>query len=177
MPSENSVYRKMQVVLEVTKSVRVNTLKELCMEIRGRKYPNFETLQYDQAQDETVRRQSDRVIRRTVGLCYTLDIIGDDGRLTKEGRQALMKARFDSIISSQIRSFLKREGVRLSNLNSIILEGLQSSPPILPTSRELWTASGSEISRSVFSRMLTLLAQCGGAQSSQKKIYLHIKLK
>ncbi len=177
MPSENSVYRKIQVVLDVAKSVRVNTLEELRREIRGRKYPNFETLQYDQAQDDSVRRQSDRVIQRTVGICCALSIIGAEGRLTKEGRQALMKARFDNTIASQIRSFLKREGVRLSNLNSIIFEDLQSSPPILPTSRELWTASGSEISCSVFSRMLTLLAQCGGAQSSQKKIYLHVESK
>jgi len=177
MPSENSVYRKIQVIIDVAKSVRVNTLKELHMEIKGRKYSNFETWQYDQATDDRVRRQSDRVIRRTMDLCYTLDIIGDDGRLTKEGRQALTKARFDNTIASQIRSFLKREGIRLSNLNSIILEGLQSSPPILPTSRELWTASSSEISCSVFSRMLTLLAQCGGAESSQRKIYLHIKVK
>ncbi len=177
MPSENSVYRKMQVVLEIAKSVTVNTLEQLRREIRGSKRPNFETDQYDQAQDTFVPRQSDRVIQRTVGLCFTLELIGSDGRLTKEGRQSLVRARFDNVVASQIRSFLRREGISFSDLNKVILEDLHSNPPVLPTSRELWEAVDADISYSNFSRMLTLLAQCGGAKSSQRKIYLHISSK
>jgi len=175
MPSENSVYRKMQVVLDIAKSVTVNTLEELRREIKGRKRPNFETDQYDQAQDKFVPRQSDRVIRRTVGLCHVLNLIGSDGHLTKEGRQSLI--RFDNVVANQIRSFLHREGIIFSDLNKVILEDLHSNPPVLPTSRELWETVDADISYSNFSRMLTLLVQCGGAKSSQRKIYLHISSK
>jgi len=165
----------MQVVLDIAKSVTVNTLEELRREIKGRKRPNFETDQYDQAQDKFVPRQSDRVIRRTVGLCHVLNLIGSDGHLTKEGRQSLI--RFDNVVANQIRSFLHREGIIFSDLNKVILEDLHSNPPVLPTSRELWETVDADISYSNFSRMLTLLVQCGGAKSSQRKIYLHISSK
>lgn len=177
MPSENSVYRKIQVVLDIAKSVTVNTLEELRREIKGRKRPNFETDQYDQAHDIFAPRQSDRVIRRTVTLCHVLELIGSDGHLTKEGRQALMKARFDNVVANQIHLFLRREGISFSDLNKVILEDLHSNPPVLPTSRELWETVDADISYSNFSRMLTLLVQCGGAMSSQRKIYLHISSK
>lgn len=177
MPSENSVYRKIQVVLDVAKSVNVTTIEELRNQIKSLKYPNFETPQFDQERDTFVRRQSDRVIRRIVAFCHIIGLIGSDGRLTKEGREALQRARFDDVVAAQIRSFLSREAVNLGDLNRSILENLQSSPPVLPTCNEIWTATGTEISYSIFSRMLTLLAQSGGAQSSQKKIYLHIDTK
>ena len=177
MPSENSVYRKMQVVLEIAKSVTVNTLEQLRREIKGSKRPNFETDQYDKNRDEFVPQQSERVIRRTVAFCHALNLIDSDGHLTKEGRQALMKARFDNVVASQIRSFLRREGIIFSDLNKVILEDLHSNPPVLPTSRELWETVDADISYSNFSRMLTLLVQCGGAKSSQRKIYLHISSK
>lgn len=177
MPSENSVYRKIQVVLDVVKSVDINTIEELHREIRGRKYPNFETPQYSQEKDTFIIRQSDRVIRRIITFCRILGLIGPDGHLTKEGRRALPKIQFDDVIAAQIRFLLHHKSVNLSDLNRIILESLQSNPPVLPTSKELWTAVSGEINYSIFSRMLTLLAQCGRAQSSQKKIYLHIHSK
>lgn len=177
MPSEKSVYRKIQVVLNTAKSVKVNTLEGLHAEIRARKQPNFLTRQYDREQDTVVDDISDRAIRRTLSVCLLLELIGPDGRLTKEGRQALRSVRFDNVIASQIRLFLRREGIIFSDLNKVILEDLHSNPPVLPTSRELWEAVDSDISISNFSRMLTLLSLCGGAQSSQKKIYLHIESK
>ena len=175
MPSENSVYRKMQVVLEITKSVTVNTLEQLRREIKGSKRPNFETDQYNKDKDKFIRQQSERVIRRTVAFCHDLNLIGPDGHLTKEGRQSLI--RFDNVVANQIRSFLRREGIIFSDLNKVILEDLHSNPPVLPTSRELWETVDADISYSNFSRMLTLLVQCGGAMSSQRKIYLHISSK
>ena len=177
MPSEKSVYRKIQVVLDTAKSVQVNTLEDLRAEIRARKQPNFLTRQFDREQDTFVPDISDRSIRRTLVVCLLLELIGPDGRLTKEGRQALRILRFDDVVANQIRSFLRREGIIFSNLNKVIIEDLHSNPPVLPTSRELWEAVDADISYSNFSRMLILLAQCGGAKSSQRKIYLRIEVR
>lgn len=174
MPSEYSIYRKIQVVLDVAKSVEVATSEALREHILKRKYTNFETRQYEREKDDFVLKQSERVIRRTVAFCHILGLIGSDGHLTEEGRNAVRKAKFDKIIAAQIRLFLHRKEVNLSDLNNIILDSLKSDPPILPTCKELWNAIGGRINYSSFSRMLTLLSQSGGALSSQKKIYLLI---
>jgi hypothetical protein len=171
------VYRKIQVVLDTAKSVKVSTLEELHSEILSRKQPNFLTRRYDRERDTFATDISNRVIRRTLSTCVVLGLIGPDGRLTKEGRQALRSVRFDSVVANQVRSFLRREGIIFSDINKVILEDLHSNPPVLPTSRELWETVDADISYSNFSRMLTLLVQCGGAESSQRKIYLHISPK
>jgi hypothetical protein len=167
----------MQMVLEVAKSAKVGSLKELRSEIKGRRYPNFETMQYDDAKDTFVPRQSERVIRRTVKFCQILHLIESDGHLTQEGRDALVRVRFEHVVAGQIRSFLGRGGIRCSYLNTVIRESLHSDPPVLPTSKELWTKLGGQTRYAVFSMMLSLLTQCGGAVSSQRKIYLNVESK
>jgi hypothetical protein len=100
--------------------------------------------------------------------------VGADGGLTEIGRKALHKKQFDGLVAGQIRSFLKKAGVNLMELNQIIQNHLKADPPVLPTCKEIWVATANQVSYPTFSRMLTLLAQCGGAHSSQKKIYLNI---
>lgn len=175
MPSEKSIYIKIQKVLDVAKSVKVSTRKDLADKIMDQGLPNFITLQYNREEDTFKPKTSKRVIRSILALCKTLGLIEEDGNLTDEGRKALLRTQYDQVIVSRIRSHLRRSSVNFKELNKIILENLKSNPPILPTTKEIWSAIDSEISYSLFSRILTLLAQCGGAKSSQKKIYLHIK--
>lgn len=174
MPSEFSVYRKIQLVLDVANSVEVDTIAELRDEIEGLKPDNFLTRHYDPDRDKFVAGISERSIRHTVDFCQRLHLIDESGGLTKAGRQALNKTQFEKVVATQIRAFLKREGFSFDAFNKIITKNLRRDPPILTTCKELWEEIGDDTSYSVFSRMLSLLAQCGGAQSSQKKIYLHI---
>jgi NTP pyrophosphatase (non-canonical NTP hydrolase) len=175
MPGESSLYRKIQVVLEVAKSVRVETAAELRDEVGGVKPDNFLTRQYDHNKDAFVAKISETSIRRAVDFCQRLGLIEETGELTDAGRQALRKTQFDRVIASQARDYLHHAGISLAKINRTISSNLRSDPPVLSTSRELWLASGSKVNYSIFSRMLTLLSECGGAHSSQKKIYLHVE--
>ncbi len=174
MASENSIYRKIQIVLDIAVSAKVASIGDLQAEIRDRRPPNFITKKYDSQRDIPVTDVSDRSIRRTVGFCYLLGLLSSDGSLTEAGRQAVRRTLFNGIVAGQVRSYLIKGGINLFELNKIILNNLQCNPPVLPTCRELWGATTSQIHYPVFLRMMTLLAQCGAAHSSQKKIYLHI---
>ncbi|MFH1009458.1 MAG: hypothetical protein V1800_18430 [Candidatus Latescibacterota bacterium] len=174
MATEQSLYRKIQLVLEVAQSVRATTLTELHKEIEERELPNFLTYQYDEVKDEFSWRQSAKVIRKTVRLCCRLGLLNSDGRHTPVGRQALRRTRYDKILGQQARLVLERHQVVLSDLNPIIQSSLQSDPPVLPTAIQLWEAVKPDVGKADFSRLLTLLSNCGAAESSQKKIYLHI---
>jgi len=174
VPAENSLYRKIQVLLEVAISVKVSSLKDLQKEVKSRRPPNFLTKKYDIKIDSFVTDVSERSIMRTTNFCFRLGLVGADGSLTEIGRKALNKKQFNGIVAHQIRTFLTKQKFNLSDLNKIIHRYLKADPPLLPTSKEIWIATGNQIGYPTFSRMLTLLAQCGGAHSSQKKIYLQI---
>ena len=174
MPSETSVYKKIYIVLSTAQSVPVSSIGDLREKIDARKSPTFETRQYDPRRDTFVRKQSERSIRKTVHLCRDLGLLEEDGHLSRAGRHALEAGRFDRVIVRQVRVFCEARGVRLEELNDLIKESLHADPPVLPTSRELCNATGTKIRQAAFSRMLTLLAQCGGAESSQRKVYLRI---
>lgn len=132
------------------------------------------TRQYDSEGDTFITDISDRVIRRMIDLCRLLNLIESNGELTDHGREALRKTRYDDVIASQVRAYLRHSGISLPQINEIIAKTLQSNPPDMPTPKQIWTTVGNGINYSNFSRMLTLLAHCGEAKSSQKKIYLHI---
>jgi hypothetical protein len=172
MPSERSIYRKIQEVLEVAKSVKVSSIAELRAHVANQQGDVFKTLQYDSDIDKMVRRVSVVVIRHAVKMCRFLDLVDDGGTLTDTGRAALRKTRFHKVIADQVRLRLHEQGVNLSHLNRLIVGAFRKSPPVLPTVQILWEAEGGDMARGLFTRFLTLLAHCGCAQSSQRKIYL-----
>jgi hypothetical protein len=174
MPSERSLYRKIQLALDVAKSVTIDSLKELATEIESGELPSFNTLQYDRERDEFIPRQSTTSIRRVLRLCLRLNLLDDDGRLTANGRSALRKAKFDSVLSSQVVRDLEQNGVNLGKINALIRSKLKADPPILPTAAELWESIQPELTPSDFSGLLTLLVNCGAAESSQRRIFLRI---
>ena len=175
MASSRSIYRKIQEVLDFAKSIDVKTAAQLRSEIESTEPQIFKTNQYDRESDAFVPRISQRVIRNTVNMCELLDLIGVDGGLTDLGREALRKNRFDKVLSSQVRLKLRTKGVTLAEINRVIITSLQAKPPIMPTCARIWESCGGTMSYSLFWRLLTLLANCGAAESSQKKIYLHIQ--
>jgi len=175
MPSEYSLYRKIQVALEITKALRVESWVDIKERILSQAPPNFVTKQYDIKHDVRVEQVSERSIRRTVSICRALQLIDDSGDLTPAGRQALRQSTFDRILAEQVNSFLREKGVQVSTLNKLINKSLRSTPVIMPTAMELWEHGGRDIPLLLFSQMLTLLSQCGGAESSQRKVYLEFR--
>lgn len=174
MASETSLYEKIKKVLDVAKASKVANIKELHNEIRGQNLTNFLTRRYNEEKDSFVISISDKSIDRVLRLCKLLHLIDQDGHLTQMGRAAIRKGQFDSVITDQACTVLQRAGIELSELNNTIIEKLQSNPPIIPTCREIWSDLGLNIKYTDFSTILTLLAQCGGAESVQKKFYLRI---
>lgn len=175
MPSEVSLYRKIQVVLDVAKSIKPNSIDELREEIKSQGYTNFLARKYDSEKDDFIQFISDRSIRRTIAFCLTLDLIGTDGSLSKQGRKAVDRTKFDKTVAGQIRDLLEGSEIHLPAFNKIILNKLRSNPPVLPTCKELWAEIETKMSYSKFSRLMTILVHCGGARSSQAKIYLQIE--
>jgi hypothetical protein len=176
MPSDRSLYRKIEVALDIAKSVSVASMDELQSEIHGRKPSLFFSLQYNRTKDEFSEHISDRVIHKTLNMCRLLGLLADNGTLTPAGREALRKPRFPTVIAQMVRQFLRARDINFSKLNELIRKHLQATPPVLPTSEELWKASGTTISKGTFARMLTLLANCGAAQSAQRRIYLRFEI-
>ena len=178
MPSKLSLYRKIQEVLAVARSHRPNSIEELVEIVMANPADMFRTMQYDPKRDEMTSQVSLRVIRATINMCTYLELIDTsmdrEGRLTAIGREAVRRTRFDAVVAARIRSRMKESGVSLVKINQQISECLKSSPPVLPTARALWETWVGELGRGRFNRLLTLLAYCGDAESSQNKIYLHI---
>ena len=154
----------------------VASVDELRREILGRKPSLFFSRHYNPDTDRFDEEVSDRVIRKTLGTCRVLGLLSEDGSLTSAGREGLRKTRFDAVIASAVRKFLDEREIQLSKLNEVIRKRLQASPPVLPTSEELWQASETEMSKGTFARMLTLLAHTGAVQSAQRRIYLRFKI-
>jgi hypothetical protein len=175
MASDRSLYRKIEVVLDIAKSVSVASLAELRLEILGRKPSLFFSRQYDQDTDRFNEDISERITRKTLNICRVLGLLADDGSLTSAGREALRKTRFDAVIANSVRKYLRERDVNLGSLNEIIRKQFQASPPVLPTSEALWQATGTAMSKGTFGRMLTLLAHCGAARSAQRRIYLRFE--
>jgi hypothetical protein len=172
MPSEYSLYRKIQVVLDIAKAAQLGSWVELKTQIISQRPPNFLTRQYDVKHDTMVQEVSERSIRKTVNVCRALGFIDDRGDLTAAGRKAVRQAQFDKALAERVREFLREKRVKMSMLNDLVQKSLRSRPVIMPTAAQLWEASDSGMSLLLFSQMLTLLSQCGGADSSQRKVYL-----
>ena len=86
----------------------------------------------------------------------------------------MVRGRLEAVIAERIRLALKDGEVDLGKVNKAIRQLLRSDPPNLPTASELWSECGGQLSQADFSFLLGLLAQCGGAVTSRKKIYLSI---
>jgi len=85
VPSERSLFRKIQTVVEVARSVKVSNLEDLCQEIEQRGPTMFNVSRYDDEQDTFVSRISLPAIRRAVVLCEALNLLASDGSLTPQG--------------------------------------------------------------------------------------------
>ena len=174
MASEKSLYRKIQETLETTRSVDVSSIHELREAIEKREPHVFQTFQYDAERDEMTTRVSARVIRQTVNMCSVLGSIDTTGSLTEAGREALRKNKYNEVLAERVTALLRQQGVKVSALNQAIARCLEARPPVLPTTREIWSAAANGFPLGRFAKLLTLLAHCGYAKHSQQRLYLHV---
>ena len=175
MPNEFSIYRKIQAVLDVAKSVNVINVAALSSEIYVRGLSNFLARRFEKKKDKYVDYISSASIARAVKFCLLLNLIDLSGKLTRNGRDALHGEGFDRIVSRQINEYFFNHGVEINKMNITISESLKKMPPVLPTSSHLYEfIDKNKIQYPIFSKMMTLLVQCKMAESSQKKIYLNI---
>jgi hypothetical protein len=172
MPSEYSLYRKIQVVLNIAKAAQLSSWVELKTTVISQRPPNFLTRQYDVKHDTIVQEVSERSIRKTVNVCRALGLIDDRGDLTVAGRKAVRQAQFDRVLITQVQEFLADKGVEIESLNACVRKSLRAQAVVMPTAFHLWKACEPDMTLPFFSQMLTLLSQCGSAESSQRKIYL-----
>jgi hypothetical protein len=172
MASLNSVYSKIQVVLDTAKGAETSSWKELQTKIKTLRSPGFMTRQYDKEHDSIVYDVSVRGINRALKLCIKLRLIAENGSLTEAGRRAVRHSLFEKVLSEQIHSYLENNGIKVSVLNNILAKSLHSDPMIMPTSAELWQRVNSKLPLLAFSQLLTLYAQCGHAETFQKKLFL-----
>lgn len=172
MPSQFSTYAKIQAVIDVAKSVSVDSLGSLQQEIVAQALPNFLVRRYDSERDTMGTAISERAVRKAARLCFLLGLLDEKGRLSKQGRDALRSTKFDQVVAECTRSYLQSRGVEFGRLNKLIAEELHRTPPRMTTSEHLWTLSQLEVPYPLFATLVSLLSQCGEADSSQTKIYL-----
>ena len=176
MPSERSLFRKIQTIVEIAKSAEYTSLAGLCEHVNELRPTIFITGRYDTAQDAFISDVSEVAIRRAVAFCRTLQLLNDDGALTTQGRDACRRSRFSLVMADQVRLSLSGHGVKVAALNGIIRKMLHADPVVLPTSDVLWEEIQPEIGRGLFSKMLTLLVHSECGECSQKKVYLGFKV-
>lgn len=172
MASQFSTYSKIQAVIDIAKAVSVDSIGALQKEVASQAPPNFLVRKYDRERDTFRPAISERAVRKAVRLCLLLGLIDEHGSLSKGGRDALRSSKFDDVVAASVRAYLRSNGVEFAKLNTMIVEQLHRTPPNLTTSEALWNLSKPSLAYPVFATLLSLLSQCGRADSSQSKIYL-----
>ncbi len=174
MIGDRSLYKKMQIVLDSSMSRNPDSIAELEAHIQGQELVTFYSRQYNEAKDIFESKFSRRTLQGVIRLCIKLGLILENGRLTRNGRQALSPERFNKLVAAAVFSELLNSGMSIKRINLAIHKSLSSNPVVLPSVSYLWERSESTLSYAAFSRYLSLLGYCGFAQSSQSKLILAV---
>jgi hypothetical protein len=173
MPGERTLYRKMQVALEVCASARCTSVEAVIAEIMRKDPINF---RYSKLRADGSRGLdcSEVSVTRAVNLCVMLGLIAHSGRLTRDGVSATDHSRFGRIVGSRVTAFLEGQGMGTVALHSAIRRLLARSDPVLPTADSLWLALGQPegVPADLLRSLLYLLGIAGLLVASQRRIYL-----
>lgn len=113
-------------------------------------------------------------IRRKIRFCIRLGLLDSEENctLTAEGENARMKGRFDLQLQTAVNSFLEKNAVPMTKIESAI------NKLILPHASALFQYLKPAISEDLFRTCLFLLSECGEEEgqnilkSFEKKLYL-----
>lgn len=177
MPSERSVFRKVQIILEYCQPNRHKSIDELVDLIVRRSPASFVYYRSDAESEEIRAIASPKSIMHAIELAIELGLINENsGHLTKLGVSATDPRRFSRIVGNQTVELLKNKGLPLEKIEQTIFEKfLQSRPPLPPTMKRIWEALATEVKIRDFASYLNILGLTGILSVEQKRIYLPIK--
>lgn len=171
MQSTSTYYKIRDILTEASTEAR--GISELAEEIHG-KYDSLTYYRKDSSGGVQRHPCSTAVIRKKIRFCIDLGLISDEKSciLTESGRSALDENRFDLVLQQALLSFLERNQVPWSTIETAI----ERLP--LPDASSLYRYLKPGLSESSFRTCLFLLSQCGESIgqniliSYQKKLYL-----
>ncbi len=173
MAGDRSQYRKLQLAVQSAMDDIEEGLAALRQHIHGKGLVNFESLQFDERVARHRWLPSERVVANTVRLAVSLGLLDTDGTPTRAGRRSTRSdAEFARALRDLALERLDAADASKQDLNQAASSLLNERPPRMPTSRSLWDAIEPSLSRAKFSQLLTLLGDCGFAETSQRKLYL-----
>lgn len=176
MAGKTTYYERLQVVLGLASNRRVQSLDDLQQSIVRRSPPNFVYHRWDPEQDDVVPKCSDAAVRKTLGLACDLGLLDKSGTLTKAGKEAADKKRYDVVLRRRVSAYLEEEGVSVESVKKACSSMLNGSRLVLPTAVALYevvcASEDSELPPVKFGVLLRLLAECGGIELSRRHIFL-----
>ncbi len=177
MPSERSVFRKVQIILEYCQPNKHKSIDDLVDLIAGRAPASFVYYRSDTESEEIRAIASYKSIMHAIELAIELGLIHENsGHLTKLGVSATDPRRFSRIIGNQTVELLEHKGLSLEKIESTISDKLlHNKPPLPPTVKRIWEALATEVKIKDFASYLNILGITGILSVEQKKIYLPIK--
>ena len=177
MPSERSIFRKIQVILDYCQPRKHHSIDELKDVIEKKSPLNFVYYRVDTNSDETKPYASNKSISHAVDLCVELGLINSvTGHPTKLGVSASDPRRFSRIIGHQTLEILKLKGISLDEIEATIVQRLlHRTPPVSPSVKRIWAELSTEIKLKYFASYMNILGLSGILSVEQKRIYLPIK--
>lgn len=177
MPGETTYYRRLQVLLELSASIKPKVAEILLDKIKKKSPPNFVYHRWDPDNEEMVSRFSEPAIEKTLNLAVELGLLNPKiASLTKTGEEAADPSRFDRVLRRQLRSCFERLGCSVAVLEETCRKFLHRRNITLPTTnqlyQELFLAKGLDTPAYKFRRLIRLLAHCGGIRNSRRQIFL-----
>lgn len=174
MPSERSLYRKMQIILDYCQAGKHSNIDELQDLVIRHSPLNFIYHRRDPKTKEVLAQCSSSSIKAAIRLCIDLYLISAPlGKITPLGVSATDPRRFSRIIGKQVSDSMANHQVPVERIIDVINnELLRRNPPVAPTADQIWEALGIPMSLRYFRRLMHLLGQSAILQVSQQRIYL-----
>ncbi len=175
MASIKSLYIKIQVVLDIAKAAKPTSFQQLERDVMDSGHECFLTPKYNKRGDVVRATISRNSVLKAMRICLLLALIQESGPLTDTGKAATNRHKFDQILQKQIFETFAAQMVEIETLNKVVQQCMRQIPPILPTARVIWDEARPAMRFSTFSKLLTLLGQCKGAETRQSKVYLEFR--
>jgi hypothetical protein len=177
MPGETTYYRRLQVLLELSASIKPKAAESFVDNIKKKSPPNYVYHRWDPEKEELVARCSKAAIEKTLSLGVELGLLREKtGMLTKAGEEAADLSRFDIVLRRQLRLCFERLGCSAALLEETCGRFLRRRNITLPTADELYNElfleKGLDTPAYKFRRFIRLLAYCGGIRNSRRQIFL-----
>jgi hypothetical protein len=176
MPGESTYYKRIQVVLGLAGARKPVSIERFTDDIQNDSPPNFRYRRWNPKKNDYDSRCSPNAVKRTVWLACELKLIDSKtGALTSPGKEAGDEARYDRVLSRQIKTYLNENGCPLDRVEGTSQEFLRHTPPKLPTAVNLYVELIAKrklpMHDNTFHTMLRLLANSGGLGSSRSQIF------